>query len=236
MQLLCPTWTRLRGTSCQGSLGAALWGGAATCVRKAGVGAGLKGTGCWEECVEGPQAATSSRLPFTPALPPGRSAQRLFCPRLRPAGLACALKRQQPRVRQGGRLLSRDTEESGCGLKLLSLPPPRTSALSQRPDVDGHVFPESIPDGQRARLRMAPAASCLWALPSPVAVLRAPGSQSLFVLGRDRVLQETAVQAVFRNEVLHVLDFQGGLCSWGRLWGQWVPACAHQLPPPLAGP
>lgn len=198
-----------------------------TRVRKAG----LKETGCWGEYVEGLQVATSPSLPCAPALPAGRSTQRLCGPGLRPPGPACALKQQQPRVRQGGRLLSRDTE-SGCGLKLLSLPPPRTSALSQRPD--GCVFPESMPDGQRARLRMTPAARCLRALPSPVAVWGSPGSQSLLILGGGRVLQEAAVQAVFRNKVLHVLDFRGGLCSWGRLWGQQVPACAQRPPP--AGP
>lgn len=37
-------------------------------------GGGSEGDGVLEEGVEGPQVATSLSLPFTPALPPGRSA------------------------------------------------------------------------------------------------------------------------------------------------------------------
>ena len=45
VQLLCPTWTRLRGTSCQGSLGAALWGGGRHMCEKSRSGGGSERDG-----------------------------------------------------------------------------------------------------------------------------------------------------------------------------------------------
>lgn len=68
--------------------------------------------------------------------------------------------------------------------------------------------------------------------PLPVTVLLDPGCNFLLSLRGRWVIQEAVVKAVFRNKILHILDFSWGSCSWGWLCGQQmtVPTCSVPTP------
>lgn len=209
---------------CGGGLEAALWGVEGTRVRK---GPGLKGQGAGESTWRGCRWPQAQASPCAPALPAGRSPAWLCGP----GSVHQAQPVPQPGCSQGpgkGRLLSRDTPRSGCGLKLLSLPP---HAPLLCPSAQMVVCSRSTYCGQRARLRMTrlPGASG----PCPhLSLSGGPRLPDLFSsLVGGRVLQGSCGPGCSSGTKSSTSWTYASLCSWGRLWGQQVPACAQRPPP-----